>query len=281
MTSVELYHFIYEKNSDDPSAPPDWGWYYTSSEDAFYYAGQLVQAVPISRTEIETKSNVQRESLEVSMSLDTDIAIQFVRYSPDHLVHLTLYDYEESGATKVKWKGRLAATKIGSSAITLVFESVYVSIRSTMMTQKYQRGCRHMLYSDNCTMKRENWQIAVKIMSVNGYDLVMDNNPSATDGYFTGGVLEKATGTTAPTHICSAYYVAPSTGMKKIPAVPANAGQLYKTTFAADASAVTEGSKVTIHTDAAQVTATTTSGVATIVKKYGTGASGTACLVKF
>ena len=189
MTSVELYHFIYEKNSYDPSAPPDWGWYYTSSEDAFYYAGQLVQAVPISRTEIETKSNVQRESLEVSMSLDTDIAIQFVRYSPDHLVHLTLYDYEESGATKVKWKGRLAATKIGSSAITLVFESVYVSIRSTMMTQKYQRGCRHMLYSDNCTMKRENWQIAVKIMSVNGYDLVMDNNPSATDGYFTGGVL--------------------------------------------------------------------------------------------
>lgn len=190
MTSVELYHFIYEKNSDDPSAPPDWGWYYTSSEDAFYYAGQLVQAVPISRTEIETKSNVQRESLEVSMSLDTDIAIQFLRYSPDHLVHLTLYDYEESGATKVKWKGRLAATKIGSSAVTLVFESVYVSIRSTMMTQKYQRGCRHMLYSDNCTMKRENWQIAVKIMSVNGYDLVMDNNPSATDGYFTGGVLE-------------------------------------------------------------------------------------------
>ena len=98
---------------------------------------------------------------------------------------------------------------------------------------------------------------------------------------FTGGVLEKATGTTAPTHICSAYYVAPASGMKKIPVVPANAGQLYKTTFAADATAVTEGSKVTIHTDAAQVTATTTSGVATIVKKYGTGASGTACLVKF
>ena len=98
---------------------------------------------------------------------------------------------------------------------------------------------------------------------------------------FTGGVLEKATGTTAPTHICAAYYVAPATGMKKIAVIPVNSGQLYKTTFAADATAVTEGSKVTIHTDAAQVTATTTSGVATIVKKYGTGASGTACLVKF
>ena len=98
---------------------------------------------------------------------------------------------------------------------------------------------------------------------------------------FTGGVLEKATGTTAPTHICGAYYVAPASGMKTIPVTPVNPGQQYETTFAADATSVTEGSKVTIHTDAAQVTATTTSGVATIVKKYGTGASGTKCLVKF
>jgi len=98
---------------------------------------------------------------------------------------------------------------------------------------------------------------------------------------FTGGVLEKATGTTAPTHICASKYVAPASGMKEIAVIPLNGGQIYKTTFAADASSVTDGSKVTIHSDAAQVTATTTSGVATIVKKLGTGASGTEVLVKF
>jgi len=98
---------------------------------------------------------------------------------------------------------------------------------------------------------------------------------------FTGGVAEKATGTTAPTHICACKYVAPASGMKAIAVVPVNSGQIYKTTFAADASAVAEGSKVTIHSDAAQVTATTTSGVATIVDKLGSGDTGTEVLVKF
>ena len=51
--------------------------------------------------------------------------------------------------------------------------------------------------------------------------------------------------------------------------------------FAADASAVAEGAKVTIHTDGAQVTATTNSGVATITRKLGSGASGTPVLIRF
>lgn len=50
---------------------------------------------------------------------------------------------------------------------------------------------------------------------------------------------------------------------------------IFETTFAADASAVTEGSKVTLHTDRVQVTATTTDGVFYITKKLGTGAIGT------
>ena len=58
-------------------------------------------------------------------------------------------------------------------------------------------------------------------------------------------------------------------------------GMEWETTFAADASAVTAGSSVTIHTDGAQVTATTTSGVAKILEKHGSGAVGTAVTVTF
>jgi len=41
------------------------------------------------------------------------------------------------------------------------------------------------------------------------------------------------------------------------------------------------GTAVTIHTDGAQITATTTNGVATITKKLGIGAAGTEALVRF
>lgn len=55
----------------------------------------------------------------------------------------------------------------------------------------------------------------------------------------------------------------------------------YKTVFSADASALKAGAKVTISTTFDSVTATTTNGVATIVEKLGTGASGTEVIVKF
>ena len=97
----------------------------------------------------------------------------------------------------------------------------------------------------------------------------------------TGGKLAKATGTTIPRYICACNYSAPAQDPEDIAVNLIAPGMEWDTTFAADASSVTEGSKVTIHTDAAQVTATTTSGIVTILKKYGDGKSGTAVRVTF
>lgn len=97
----------------------------------------------------------------------------------------------------------------------------------------------------------------------------------------SGGGLVKATGTTKPEYIAAANYSAPATGMEPLPAYLIAPGMEWETTFAADATAVTEGTKVTIHTDGAQVTATATSGVAQILKKHGTGAAGTKVTVTF
>lgn len=71
-------------------------------------------------------------------------------------------------------------------------------------------------------------------------------------------------------------YIARSAGTDKAIAVNRVLEEdIFETTFAADASAVNEGSKVTIHTDGLQVTATTASGVFYITKKLGSGDTGT------
>lgn len=86
----------------------------------------------------------------------------------------------------------------------------------------------------------------------------------------TTGKLTKCAATATP------EYIARSAGTNKAIAVNRVLEEdIFETTFAADASAVNEGSKVTIHTDGLQVTATTTNGVFYITKKLGTGASGT------
>lgn len=119
-----------------------------------------------------------------------------------------------------------------------------------------------------------------------GNNPVIKELPVAAGTYAIGevcsvasGVITKATGTTKPTHVVV------EKGTKvvgdTIAVNPIYADMEFLTTFSADASAVVAGAKVTIGSASDTVTATTTNGVATIVEKLGTGASGTEVVVKF
>lgn len=97
----------------------------------------------------------------------------------------------------------------------------------------------------------------------------------------SGGFLDKATGGTKPEYICACNYVAPAEDMEPIAVYLISPGSEWDTTFSAAATSINEGDVVTINTDAAQVTATETGGVAKIPKKHGTGASGEGVTVTF
>lgn len=92
---------------------------------------------------------------------------------------------------------------------------------------------------------------------------------------FKAGAATKAGATEIPTHICGNEYNAPATGNKPILCYLVAPLHEYETEFKADGSAINGGDKVTLSADGLGVTATTTGGVATIIKKLGTGASGT------
>lgn len=96
----------------------------------------------------------------------------------------------------------------------------------------------------------------------------------------SSGALTKATGETAPAYVCAENYTAPASGQKEIAVYPIYPFQEWETTLSAAGTSLNVGDKVTINTDAAQVTATTTKGVAEIVKMLGT-AVGSKVIVKF
>lgn len=81
----------------------------------------------------------------------------------------------------------------------------------------------------------------------------------------TNGLLALATGTTAPTYICMKDADAAVTAGTIIPVVRVDKDRIYETTNSAAFSSAKIGTKVTLHTDGLQVTATTTNGVAEIV----------------
>jgi hypothetical protein len=97
----------------------------------------------------------------------------------------------------------------------------------------------------------------------------------------TNGKLTKAGATAKPQYFAAKSYVAPASGNEDLPVNTVLPNHEYEAPFAANASAISEGAAVTLHTDGLQITATTTGGVATIVKKLGSGAVGTLARVRF
>lgn len=93
----------------------------------------------------------------------------------------------------------------------------------------------------------------------------------------TSGKAAKCGATVTPEYICAGK----GYGISEVAAYQVLKGQEYKVPVYGDGTGVKVGEKVTLHTDAAQVTGTTTSGVAEIIEKLGTGASGSEVIVRF
>ena len=97
----------------------------------------------------------------------------------------------------------------------------------------------------------------------------------------SSGKLAKASGTTKPTHICMMEAPAAVAAGTLIPVIAIQPDMIFEVKNQASLNGVNIGQAVTIHSDGLQITATTSSGVATIVKKVpGTG-TGNPTLVKF
>lgn len=102
-----------------------------------------------------------------------------------------------------------------------------------------------------------------------GMALAIDNN----------GRVAKASGTTVPTHISAGKGTLANDDILAVN--PIYDGMEFLTTFSEDGSALKVGAKVTIATSGAEVTATTTSGVAEIVEIPSAGTTGAEVIVKF
>ena len=93
------------------------------------------------------------------------------------------------------------------------------------------------------------------------------------------GKLTKCGATAKPEFIAMADCAAEATN-RLIPAVRVESNQLYEVPVTAAPTSLVAGSKVTLHTDGMQVTATTTSGVVTVESLNGAAAAGDTIVVR-
>lgn len=93
------------------------------------------------------------------------------------------------------------------------------------------------------------------------------------------GKLTKCGATAAPQYIAMGIKTAADT-KRMIPVCRVEKNQVYAVPVTAAPASVKVGEKVTLHTDGLQVTATTTSGVVTVVDLNGASAAGDEIIVR-
>ena len=184
----ELYWFVEQAN-------PPIEWLYTSADTKITY--QLAEFLPIAigHDEIESKNELSKSNLTVTVSLDEEMARRWLRSSTDAIVSLTIFSGDiDTAVTAVIWKGRLASVKPTDKSIQLIFESIFTSLRRPGLRRKYQATCPHVLYGNNCKAPKANFAFEAIPTVVNGIFLTVPYATEFADGWFTGGMIEGVDG---------------------------------------------------------------------------------------
>lgn len=166
----------------------------TNADREITYNGETYVPATLSRTRGQAKNELSKANLEVKFDLLNADARRWMASYLEAIVVLTIFERDEAGDTSIVWKGRLASVKPTASEISLIFESVFTSLRRPGVRARYQRTCRHSLYGRGCFLNKAAFAVNGAPTAVNGLVVTVPEAASYPDGWFTTGMIEAANG---------------------------------------------------------------------------------------
>lgn len=160
----------------------------TSAAKTQTYLGDDYLPAPISRGGTQTKGELSKANLDVTLPLGHALAVQLMTEWSEQIVTITVWRKRTLG-TDVIWKGRLAATEPDDTRLKMVFESIFTSMRRPGLRARFQKTCRHPLYGAGCYLDYHDWGDAAVLTDISGLTLTVEGAEAREDGYYTGGMI--------------------------------------------------------------------------------------------
>jgi uncharacterized phage protein (TIGR02218 family) len=161
-------------------------WCFTSGDSKENYDGKTYLPVAIDRSEIESKNEMSKETLDITIDKKNEFARKCLLENIYNEVKLELF-IKENDIFKTAWTGRVSIVKPGQGVIVLVFESNMTDLRRVGGRRKAQRNCDHALYGSRCKANKENFFVTGTIKSFSKSSLVISECATKEDYYFSGG----------------------------------------------------------------------------------------------
>jgi uncharacterized phage protein (TIGR02218 family) len=185
MRPLELYRFVQDGDVNT----------FTSADIDVVYAAETYSAIPIGRSNLDSKSDLSKANLEVSIDINNIIARSWMQFDSELSLGLTLFQQTDLG-TNVIWKGRLAGIRPqGSADIKFIFESIFTSLRRPGLRARFQRTCRHVLYRRGCGLDKADFAEVREATAVAGLVVTIPTAAGDPAGDYFTGMLEAPDGT--------------------------------------------------------------------------------------
>ena len=185
---VELFRFVHGGQVWTCSSGPE-----------VDYNGETYAAFPIGRSDMQQTKELHKSPLEVLIPRTSELSLLYLARNPEHIITLTVFRLHvgASDAPVVYWKGRIVSVDWPDPATaSLKCESMFTSLKRPGLRARYQRMCRHALYSDQCGVSKAAYAVPGAISAINAARTVLTVTAAAAleDGWFSGGMVETPTG---------------------------------------------------------------------------------------
>lgn len=176
---IELYKFVEGSIIDTQ----------TRGNTPIVYNTETYVPYVIGRSVVEAKNELSKASLEIKLALNNPVAQRHLSTLVDTVLTLTVFQ-QTNVTTNVIWKGRLAKVKISGKKVSLIFESIFTSMRRPGLRARWQKPCRHPIYGPGCKVNKADFLFEDDVASLVGTTVGMTDLSIYEDGYFSGGIIE-------------------------------------------------------------------------------------------
>jgi uncharacterized phage protein (TIGR02218 family) len=184
---IELYRFVHGSTV----------WTYSSGPEVTY-GGETYAAFSVGRDEIGQTGELHKAGLNVLLPRTCELSLLYLVGNPESVVTLTIYRTHVgiSDGPIVYWKGRVVSVEWSGAQARLTCESVFTSLKRPGLRARYQRMCRHALYSAQCGANKDAHAFPGTVAAINAAKTVLTVSSAGalSAGWLTGGMVQTPTG---------------------------------------------------------------------------------------
>ena len=172
-------------------------WRYTTAPMAITKTGQTFTPEAIKRGKIKQSDDMAKGGIDLVFPRLNLFAKDFLTTSPEQVTTVTIWRAHFGDVVEdfiAYWKGRVLKVSASQAEITIDCESVFTSLKRPGLRARYERGCRHGLYSTECSLSMANFKLTANVIAASAYVLTVPDAASHPDGNFTGGVITNVMG---------------------------------------------------------------------------------------